>query len=81
MWDHLSQVPALHLQLLFLGKKLESVSKALRWHCSFGVRGAEILILMNSLAKGAHVGRTQISSCGVKSYPLGLPVQAAEVMV
>lgn len=81
MWDHLSQVPALHLQLLFLGRRLQYISEALRWHCSFGVRGAEILGLMKCLAKSADVSRTQILSCGVKSHPLGLPAQAAEVMV
>jgi len=81
MWDDLSQVPALHLQLFFLGKKLRSVSEALRWHCSFRVRATEILDLMKSLARSADISRMQILSCGMKSHPLGLPAQAAEVMV
>ena len=29
----------------------------------------------------ADFSRTQISPCGVKSHPLGLPAQTAEVMV
>lgn len=78
MWDHLSEVPALHLQLLFLGKEIQSVSEAMRF--GFGVRGAE-MGMMKSLGRSADVSRTQLSSCWVKCHPLGLPAQAAEVMV
>lgn len=45
------------------------------------VSGAEILGLMKSLAKSDDISRTQILSGGVKSHPLGLPAQAAEVKV
>lgn len=81
MWDHLSEIPSLHLQLLFLGKKTQSVSESMRWSCSFGVRGAEILGVMRSLGRRADVSRTQPLSCWVKCHPLGLAAQAAEVMV
>lgn len=38
MWDHLSEVPALHLQLLFLGKEIQSVSEAMRFGFGVGVQ-------------------------------------------
>lgn len=81
MWDHLSEVPSLHLQLLFLGKKTPSVSDAMRWHCSFGVRSAGILGVMKSFGRSADISRTQPLSCWVKCHPWGLAAQAAEVMV
>lgn len=81
MWDHLSEVPSLHLQLLFLGKKTEPVSEAMGWHCSFSVRGAEILAMMKSLGRTADISRAQPLSCWVKCHSWGLAARAAEVMV
>lgn len=81
MWDHLSEVPSLHLQLLFLGKKTQSVSEAMRRHCNFGVRGAEILGIMKCLGRSADISRTQPLSSWVKCHPSCLAAQAAEVVV
>lgn len=80
MWDYLSQVPTFHLQLFFLGKKLQPASEAPRWPCRFG-DGTEVLDLVKSLAKSSDICGTQSWFHGVKSHFLDLPAQAAIVVV
>lgn len=81
MRDYLSQVPAFHLQLFFLGKKFQPASQSPRWHCRFGGKGTKALTLVKSLAKSSDICGTQTLFHGVKSHPLDLPAQAAEVVV
>lgn len=74
MWNHLPEVPSLHLQLLFLGKKTQSVSRGNEVALQFWGRGAEILGVMKSLGRSADISRTQPLSCWVKvkCHPWGL---------
>lgn len=48
--------------------------------CGFGGKSAESLAL-KSLAKSSDIGGTHTSFGGMKSHPLDLPAQAAEVVV